>query len=111
MSSIVRGQRGGDLEVPTLSIDQLVAELGLERVDFMKIDIEGAEREALEGARETITKFKPRLLIDSYHMVDDAQVLPRMVAESGGGYNPNLGWCEMRPDTELTLVPHFIYTF
>ena len=110
MSSIVRSQRGGDLEVPTVSIDQLVAELGLERVDYLKIDIEGAEREALEGAQETITKYQPRLLIDSYHMVDDAQVLPRMVTDSSEAYSPNLGWCEMRPDEEMTLVPHFIYT-
>jgi hypothetical protein len=76
----------------------------------MKIDIEGAEREALEGAQETIAKFQPRLLIDSYLMVDDAQVLPRMVAKSSAAYTPNLGWCEMRPDDEMTLVPHFIYT-
>lgn len=110
MSSIVRSQRGGDLEVPTLSIDQLVAELGLERVDYMKIDIEGAEREALEGARDTIARFQPRLLIDSYHMVDDAHVLPRMVANSSAAYTPNLGWCEMRPDEAMTLVPHFVYT-
>ncbi len=111
MSSIVKEQKGGDLEAPTVSIDQLVADLGLERVDFVKMDIEGAEREGLEGAEETLTKFQPRLLVDSYHLEDDGEVLYRMIAESKGGYEPRVGWCEMRPDKELTLVPHFLYTF
>jgi FkbM family methyltransferase len=43
-----------------LSID----EIGLPRVDFMKIDIEGMELEALEGARQTIERSRPMMLIE-----------------------------------------------
>jgi FkbM family methyltransferase len=43
-----------------LSID----EIGLPRVDFMKIDIEGMEMEALEGARQTIERSRPMMLIE-----------------------------------------------
>jgi FkbM family methyltransferase len=39
-------------------------ELNLPRVDFIKIDIEGMEMEALSGARETIRKYRPILLIE-----------------------------------------------
>jgi hypothetical protein len=36
----------------------------LERLDFIKIDIEGAELPALKGMLKTITKFKPQILIE-----------------------------------------------
>ena len=43
-----------------VSIDSL----NLEHCDFIKLDLEGAERLALEGARETIQKFRPFLLVE-----------------------------------------------
>ena len=39
--------------------------LKLPRVDFIKIDVEGMELEAHEGARQTIEKSKPALLVES----------------------------------------------
>jgi FkbM family methyltransferase len=39
-------------------------ELNLPRVDFIKIDIEGMEMEALNGARQQIARFKPQMLIE-----------------------------------------------
>ena len=47
-------------EVPVRTIDSL----GLKRVDFIKIDVEGMELEVLEGARETIATHKPHMLIE-----------------------------------------------
>lgn len=41
-----------------------IDELNLDRLDFMKIDIEGMEIEALNGAQKSISKFKPILLIE-----------------------------------------------
>lgn len=35
------------------------------RLDFIKIDIEGMEKEALQGAKKTIEKFKPTLYLDN----------------------------------------------
>lgn len=41
-----------------------IDDLGLERLDFVKIDIEGMEMDALKGARSSLVRFKPQLLIE-----------------------------------------------
>lgn len=50
--------------VAQTTIDDLVAALALERLDFIKADIEGAELRMLEGAQRTLSRFHPRLLIE-----------------------------------------------
>jgi FkbM family methyltransferase len=50
--------------VAQTTIDKLVAELALERLDFIKADIEGGELRMLEGARWTLERFRPRLLVE-----------------------------------------------
>ncbi len=65
--------------LPVLPLDEIVKELELDRVDFIKMDIEGSERRALRGAGSTIARFKPRMAICSYHLADDAKVIPAIV--------------------------------
>lgn len=59
---------GADIGQPTelrLPVDMVSIDLlGLPRVDFIKLDIEGMEVEALEGARETITRNNPYMLVE-----------------------------------------------
>jgi FkbM family methyltransferase len=74
MGSLVHDEGGRQVEVPVTTIDLLVRELGLPRVDFIKIDIEGAEREALQGGMQTLRRHRPRLRLDSYHEPDDIWV-------------------------------------
>ncbi len=50
--------------VAQTTIDDLAASLGLDRLDFIKADIEGGELRMLEGARQTLERFRPRLLIE-----------------------------------------------
>ncbi len=50
--------------VPTITLDRLVASQKLSRVDVIKIDIEGGELAAICGAKETLTRFHPVLLIE-----------------------------------------------
>lgn len=59
-------------------------ELNLPRVDFIKIDIEGMEMEALSGARETIGRYHPVLLIEK--IKTDIPQLERWLAVNG--YQP-----------------------
>lgn len=57
------------IEVETRRIDDYVLEN--ERITLIKMDIEGAEYEALEGAEKIIKKYKPRLAISIYHNPSD----------------------------------------
>ena len=50
--------------IETISIDEL---LGGKRASYIKMDIEGAELQALLGAEQTIRKYKPKLAISVYH--------------------------------------------
>lgn len=59
--------RGGRLRVPMTTLDEFVAQRRLQRVDFIKMDIEGAEELALRGAEQVIARFRPQLTIASYH--------------------------------------------
>jgi len=63
----------------TLSIDDLVEKENIDKVDFIKMDIEGAEIPALKGAVNTIVKFKPKLAISAYHKIDDLEKIPRLI--------------------------------
>ncbi len=66
------------ITVPVKPLDDIVEELQLDRVDFIKMDIEGAERVALEGSRRTIERFRPRMAICTYHLVDDPTAVPEV---------------------------------
>jgi FkbM family methyltransferase len=48
------GQEYIAVEIPTIRLDDFVKERDLQRVDFLKMDLEGAELDALAGARESI---------------------------------------------------------
>ncbi|WP_165185210.1 FkbM family methyltransferase [Caulobacter soli] len=60
-----------------------IDDLGLTRVDFIKIDIEGMEMEALRGARATITACKPQMLIEK--IKTDEAALRAFLSEHGYG--------------------------
>ena len=56
------------------------------RCDVIKLDVEGAEREALAGADETIRRFSPRLAVSAYHRPYDLIDLPLQLKALNGGY-------------------------
>jgi FkbM family methyltransferase len=56
------------------------------KIDFIKMDIEGAELMALTGAVKTIKKYKPTLAISLYHSVDDFERIPRFIESLGVNY-------------------------
>lgn len=74
-------------KIKTLSIDDLVKLKKISKVDFIKMDIEGVEFQALEGAVETIKKFKPKLAISVYHKSDDLITIPKLILSIRSDYN------------------------
>lgn len=52
------------VESETISIDHLAERLGLDKCDFLKIDIDGYDLRALRGAERLLTEFKPRIFIE-----------------------------------------------
>jgi FkbM family methyltransferase len=63
------------IPMETVTLDEVVARLGLKKVDFLKADIEGAERHALLGGGDTIKRCRPRVAFCVYHYPDDPQVI------------------------------------
>jgi FkbM family methyltransferase len=57
--------------ITSLSIDDLVKKKQLTNVNFIKLDIEGAELKGLQGAEQTLKTFKPKLAISAYHKKED----------------------------------------
>ena len=77
---------GGENPVPGVRIDDFVRDRGIERVDFIKMDIEGAEMEALEGCVETIRAHRPKLALSAYHKPEDLHLIISTVNAMQPGY-------------------------
>lgn len=79
----VSGDAGGrvSLEGKEVDCDSLDNLLKGETVDFIKMDIEGAERMALLGASNTIGNHKPILAVCIYHKPEDFFDIPLLIEE------------------------------
>ena len=75
----------------TVSIDDFVKSKHIKTIDFIKMDIEGAETLALEGAIETIKKFRPKLAIAIYHSMDDFFNIPNWILSLNLDYEIFIG--------------------
>jgi len=73
-------------ETETVCIDDIVNQKNIQKLDFIKMDIEGAEPMALEGAIKTIRRFKPKLAIAIYHSMDDFVNIPNWILDLDMGY-------------------------
>jgi FkbM family methyltransferase len=100
------GPSGRGIEIPVTTIDNLVGALQLDRVDFIKMDIEGAEREALTGAADTLRRFRPRMMIDTYHRRGDMEVLPRIIRQAHADYAITCGPCQYGRGQ---FLPHVVF--
>ncbi|MCD7895829.1 MAG: FkbM family methyltransferase [Planctomycetaceae bacterium] len=67
--------------VQALPLDDIVRDRGIERIDFIKADIEGSERRLLLGAREVLRNFAPKLSLCTYHLSDDPEVMTKIILD------------------------------
>jgi FkbM family methyltransferase len=87
--STITGQQDRDSmteKIFVTTLDKFVEENKLERVDFIKADIEGAERDMLRGATNVLRTFAPKLAICTYHIPDDPVVLEQIIKEANPAY-------------------------
>ncbi len=74
----------GNVEIQADSVDSI---LGGSEITVLKMDIEGSEEKALEGARQTIIKYRPKLYVCAYHRNSDMYTLPLKINEICPGYS------------------------
>lgn len=94
------------VRVPLTTVDELTRELNLPKVDFIKMDIEGAETKAIAGARRTITKYRPRMALCLYHLRDDQFQIPALVRNAVADYNMEVQ-CLCGREIVQAQVAHF----
>lgn len=103
-STSIFGNHQLGIPVETIRLDDYVKIMNLSRVDFIKMDIEGSEIPALQGAIETIRHFKPKLALCLYHKWDDVITIPRLLQETGVPYKFRFKWVQLSDGWEAVLL-------
>ena len=87
-------------EVKMIKIDSIADE----KIDYIKYDVEGAEREALTGSHEVILRDRPTLLISLYHRSRDIFELINLVRKKYPDYKLYLRRLKCLPAWEIDLI-------
>ncbi|MCG8074388.1 MAG: FkbM family methyltransferase [Candidatus Thiodiazotropha taylori] len=80
-----------NITVPLRTIDSLVDSGEIEKVDFIKLDVEGYEMDVLLGAAQSIQKFQPKLAISLYHKPNDIFELTTYIRDTYPFYHLHIG--------------------
>lgn len=73
----------------TVTIDRIIKD---NKIDLIKMDIEGAEKIALEGARETLSIQHPKMLLCTYHNQDDYDTIEKFLKDYSYKTEPSKGY-------------------
>ncbi len=82
-----RIDQSGINKIMVTDIDSFVRKNSIKHVDFIKMDIEGAELKAINGAQQVINEFKPALAICIYHKTEDLWTIPLAIKKIRDDYN------------------------
>lgn len=86
-ASIMNVNSGSETEeIETITLDRFVEMNHISKIDFIKADIEGAERLLLAGAAEVLRKFAPKLAVCTYHYPEDPALLSFMIKQANPNY-------------------------
>jgi FkbM family methyltransferase len=85
-SSLSTENVSGSYRVPVVTVDHLAGKSGLGPGGMIKMDIEGAEMSALEGARDTLARLKPKLAIAVYHGYENALKCREIILDANPDY-------------------------
>ncbi|MBQ9441520.1 MAG: FkbM family methyltransferase [Selenomonadaceae bacterium] len=92
-----------------VSLDWYVREKGLPRVDCIKLDVEGAELDVLRGARTTLARWKPILILSAYHKADDFWTLMNFVKSVRPDYEWSCRHYSMFPEDDIRWLANGSY--
>lgn len=83
-----------------ITLDQFVDRKGINRIDFVKLDVDGNEASVLAGAVDTLRRFRPRVLMEwaPYLFEDQSAVMEQMLNDF-----INLGYCPKEPSNRRSL--------
>ena len=80
-------------DIPVTTIDKIVKELGLPRVDLIKADVKGASERMIKGASDTIRRYHPRVVISTEEDTDDPVAIQARMAAIDPNYKFRPGPC------------------
>ena len=105
------GLVGLETAVP-LTLDGLVADLKLERLDFIKLDVDGAECDVLAGGRDTLARLRPLILFEfsPYALEErgcDAPTLLGTLREHGYSFQDERGATSLDPSVLVRRTPRY----
>ena len=101
------------INVPLTTIDHAMAELHIEHVDFIKLDIENAEANALRGASGTLRASHPRLAValeNSKTRIEYAHEVQGIVQDAYDGYQYECGACT-NPEPGSRVLPEILHFY
>lgn len=90
-------------EVTADALDSILLLSNTDRVDYIKYDVEGSEREAILGSLNTIKRYLPDLLISVYHRNGDMFELPQLISSIAPEYKLYLRRSRYIPAWDLNL--------
>lgn len=92
--------------VTEIQVDSLDNMMGEQHVDYIKMDIEGAEMDALRGGERLIRRDCPQMLVSAYHKITDMWEVPEFVLGISPNYQMFLGHQPHAPyEPEFLFVP------
>jgi len=102
--TVVGSEKGDPVreQVSITTIDAFATERRLERLDFVKVDAEGYEKQILRGARETIRRFRPILAVSAYHFPNDRTDIVKLVEGISPEYTHKFS---SRAEEDLLFLP------
>lgn len=86
------GSCGEKEAIECITLDRFVEENNIDKVDFVKADIEGSERQMLLGAKKVLARYAPKLSICTYHRKDDKEVLSDIILKANPDYKIVYKW-------------------
>ena len=92
-SGLMKNKAVGGTQKETIqmtTIDDFVEKNNLKKVDFIKIDTEGYEKQVIKGAENTINQFSPTISCSAYHLVDDKIKIPELIMSMNHNYKYSL---------------------